>query len=130
MFMEINHLSLLVNDEKEALKFYIGVLGFEIVVDKIESGKRVLIIAPKGQRKNGLILVKADSEEKKALVGNQASSSAFFTLKTDNCLEEARKLKAKGVDFTQEPVEKYGKISAVFLDIYGNLVQMVEKIRP
>ena len=48
-----------------------------------------------------------------------------LSLRTDDCVGQAERLKAKGVVFVKEPARMaYGGIDAVFADTCGNLLNL------
>ena len=101
---KIGHITLLVKDQDEALKFYSQKLGFQKRQDMvIAKNLRWVTISPKGQEDLELTLVVADSEEKRKAVGKQAGDHVFLTLESEDCRKEYKELKAKGVKFYGKP---------------------------
>jgi len=49
-----------------------------------------------------------------------------LVLSVDNCRASYERLHAAGVEFTQEPVDRYGSIDAGFRDPAGNGWKMIE----
>jgi uncharacterized glyoxalase superfamily protein PhnB len=49
-----------------------------------------------------------------------------LVLTVDNCRAAYDRLLGRGVEFTQEPVERYGKVDAGFRDPSGNGWKMIE----
>ena len=49
-----------------------------------------------------------------------------LVLVVDNCLDTYKKMQAAGVEFTQEPVTRYGSTDANFRDPSGNGWKMIE----
>jgi catechol 2,3-dioxygenase-like lactoylglutathione lyase family enzyme len=118
----IGLVSLVVRDYDEALAFYVGVLGFELVEDSFvpEQNKRWVVVAPPGARETRLLLARASNEEQVARVGNQTGGRVFLFLYTDDLRRDHAAYTAKGVHFVRPPVEQpYGSV-AVFEDLYGN----------
>lgn len=114
--------SLVVRDYDEALAFYVGVLGFELVEDSFvsEQNKRWVVVAPPGARETRLLLAQASSDEQAARIGNQTGGRVFLFLYTDDFWRDHATYTAKGVVFVRPPVEQpYGTV-AVFEDVYGN----------
>jgi catechol 2,3-dioxygenase-like lactoylglutathione lyase family enzyme len=120
MSRSIAAVTLLVRDYDEALAFYVGVLGFELVEDTpLPGGKRWVRVAPAGGG-TALLLARAASREQEARVGDQAGGRVWLFLHTDDFLGEYLSLRQRGVRFTELPRhEPYGSV-AVFLDLYGN----------
>ena len=121
----IGYISLVVGDYDEAIDFYTGVLGFEMIEDspsKDRAGreKRWVLVAPPGSRGTKLLLAKALNKEELSRIGNQAGGRVFLFLRTDDFWRDYRLFVSRGVKFAREPREKaYGTV-AVFEDLYGN----------
>ncbi|MFO1107070.1 MAG: VOC family protein [Amaricoccus sp.] len=120
--------SVLVPDYDEALAFYAGVLGFEVVEDtRLDAAKRWVLVAPPGSRETRLLLARAVGPEQRAAVGRQAGGRVFLFLATDDFAGDHARLRARGVRFLEEPrAEAYGWV-AVFEDPFGNRWDLVER---
>ena len=129
MNQRLVQMALVVADYDEAIRFYTGVLGFELVEDtQMSETKRWVVVKPKGAGVFSLLLAKAASEEQKAVVGNQAGGRVFLFLHTDDFWRDYRNLVEKGVDFVRGPSEEaYGTV-AVFKDLYGNLWDLIQPV--
>ena len=129
MQQQIAHIALLVNDYDEAIKFYTEKLQFTLVEDTILSEtKRWVRIAPKGSATFSLLLAKAANEEQQSRVGNQTGGRVFLFLYTDDLHRDHKSMLEKGIIFVREPVtETYGTV-AVFKDLYGNLLDLIEPV--
>jgi catechol 2,3-dioxygenase-like lactoylglutathione lyase family enzyme len=127
MNQRIAHISLVVTDYDEAIKFYTEKLDFALKEDTILSEtKRWVLIAPPGSNECCLLLAKAANDEQKTRVGNQSGGRVFLFLHTDDFWRDYKRMQQKGVDFVREPfVETYGTV-AVFKDLYGNLWDLLE----
>ena len=79
-------ISLLVRDYDEALAFFVGKLGFELVEDTPipAQAKRWVVVAPPGDGGCRLLLARAANEEQRALIGRQAAGRVLLFLHTDN----------------------------------------------
>ena len=120
--------ALVVRDYDEALRFYVGTLGFSLVEDRYipEQDKRWVVVAPPGDAGARLLLARAVNEEQSSRVGNQTGGRVFLFLYTDDFQRDYAAYKAKGVEFVRQPkTEEYG-IVAVFKDLYGNLWDLVQ----
>ena len=124
----ISTVALVVRDYDEALTFFTLVLRFEVVEDRqLSPDKRWLLVAPPGSTGAGLLLAKASSPEQIAHIGDQTGGRVFLFLETSNFLETYSHLKSHGVVFTEQPRhELYGTV-VVFLDLYGNKWDLVER---
>src|SRR5262245_40012756 len=115
--------ALLVRDHDEALAFYVGILGFEVVEDAQLGAKRWVRIRAGGA---GLVLRLATTEAQRARVGDQTGGSVLLFVHTDDFDATLARLVARGVRFTEPPRdEAYGRV-AVFLDLYGNRIDLIE----
>lgn len=123
---EISQLSLVVADYDEAIQFYCGLLGFELLEDSVVSAtKRWVRVRPKGSSGAGLLLAKAVGEEQASRVGNQTGGRVFLFLHTDDFWRDYHEWTAKGVVFLRPPeLQPYGTVS-VFKDLYGNLWDLI-----
>jgi catechol 2,3-dioxygenase-like lactoylglutathione lyase family enzyme len=131
MPQSIGQVALIVREYDEALDFYVGTLGFRLVEDTYipEQDKRWVVVAPPGARESHLLLARAMGEEQLSRVGNQSGGRVFLFLHTDDCWRDFHAYKAKGVVFVREPQEEsYGTV-AVFKDLYGNLWDLLQRIR-
>ena len=120
--------SLVVPDYDEALAFYVGVLGFELVEDTFvpEQNKRWVVVAPPGSTGTRLLIARASTPEQKSRVGSQAGGRVFLFLHTDDFERDYAAYRAKGVTFVREPKdEPYGRV-AVFRDPWGNLWDLIQ----
>jgi catechol 2,3-dioxygenase-like lactoylglutathione lyase family enzyme len=124
---KIGHITLLVKDQDEALKFYTEKLGFQKRQDLPLGNMRWVTVSPKGQTDIELTFVVADTEEKRRAVGKQAGDHVFLTLQTDDCRKEYKALKAKGVKFYGKPEVQQWGVDVVLEDLYGNLFDLVQR---
>ncbi|WP_375435666.1 VOC family protein [uncultured Hymenobacter sp.] len=120
MSQHIGALALLVRDYDEALAYYQNVLGFEVLEDTSQGdGKRWVVVAPAGAATR-LLLAQAATEEQIQQIGNQAGSRVFLFLHTTDFAADYATMRARGVQFLEEPRhESYGSV-VVFQDLYGN----------
>jgi len=126
--MRIDHITLLVKDQDEAANFYIQKLGFKKQEDTVFWGDmRWVTVPPPDQPDLELTLVKADTKDKLKAVGKQAGDRVFLTLETDNCQRDYLALKVKGVKFYGEPTKQPYGIEVVFEDLYGNLIDLIQR---
>jgi catechol 2,3-dioxygenase-like lactoylglutathione lyase family enzyme len=124
----IGYVSLVVGDYDEAIRFYVGTLGFILVEDTYiaSQDKRWVLIAPPGSTETKLLLARAMGPEQASRVGNQTGGRVFLFLHTDDFWRDFEAFKARGVNFVREPKrESYGTV-AVFKDIYGNLWDLLQ----
>ena len=120
--------ALVVRDYDEALQFYLGTLGFELIEDTYiaEQNKRWVVVAPPGAREGRLLLARAVGDEQVSRGGNQTGGRVFLFLNTDDFWRDYRNLVAKGVVFVRGPSEEPFGTVAVFKDLYGNLWDLIQ----
>jgi catechol 2,3-dioxygenase-like lactoylglutathione lyase family enzyme len=130
----IGHVTFLVRDYDEAIAYFTGALGFDLVEDTAQSEvKRWVLVRPPGSGGTCLLLAKASTPEQKARVGDQTGGRVAFFLHTDDFWRDYRAMQARGVRFEEEPREEAYGIVAVFQDLYGNrwdLLQLHDGSRP
>ena len=128
MTQSLAHIALVVQDYDEAIAFYVGTLGFELVDDKYqpEQDKRWVVVKPAGPGGCSIVLARAINDRQRAFVGDQAGGRVFLFLRTDDFWRDHSGLTEKGVRFVRPPaVHEYGTV-AVFEDLYGNLWDLIE----
>ena len=125
----IGAIALVIPDYDEALAFYAGTLGFDIVEDtSLTPTKRWVLVAPKGSTGTRLLLARADGESQSAAIGNQAGGRVFLFLHTDDFVRDYTAMRAAGVVFLETPrSEPYGKV-AVFQDPFGNKWDLIKHV--
>lgn len=121
----IELVSLVVDDYDEAIGFFVGVLGFELIDDSpsvTSDGarkKRWVVVRPPGAQ-TALLLARADGDRQEAFVGDQHGGRVGFFLRVDDFDAAYERMQAAGVTFEGVPrSESYGRI-VVFRDIAGN----------
>ena len=120
--------SLVVPDYDDALAFYVGVLGFELVEDTFvaEQNKRWVVVAPPGSTGTRLLIARASTPEQASRIGNQTGGRMFLFLNTDDFQRDFDAYRGRGVTFVREPKdEPYGRV-AVFRDPWGNLWDLIQ----
>lgn len=129
MNQRLVQVAIVVADYDEAIRFYAGVLGFELVEDtQMSETKRWVVVKPKGAGVFTLLLAKAANDDQKAVIGRQAGGRVFLFLHTDDFWRDYRNLVQKGVDFVRGPAEEeYGTVG-VFKDLYGNLWDLIQPV--
>lgn len=128
MNQSLGLVSLVVRDYDEALAFFVGTLGFRLVEDTFvpEQSKRWVVVSPPGAVESRLLLARASTPDQKSRVGAQTGGRVFLFLYTDDFWRDYDAFQAKGVEFVREPKEEpYGTV-AVFLDLYGNMWDLLQ----
>ncbi len=125
--LHLAHLTLVVEDYDDAIRFYTEKLHFTLLEDTpLSATKRWVLVAPKGSTGCSLLLAKAANEEQAGRIGNQTGGRVFLFLYTDDFWRDYQDMLENNVTFVREPVEEiYGTV-AVFEDLYGNLWDLLE----
>ncbi len=124
MGMRIELVTVIVTDYDEAIAFFTGALGFDLVEDSpslTNDGrpKRWVVVRPPGGQA-GILLARADGPVQEAAAGNQLAGRVGFFLRVDDFDAAHARMTAAGVEFVTAPrAEPYGRV-AVFRDIAGN----------
>lgn len=133
MLTTISHSAVFVTDQDEALEFYVGKLGFAVSADVDLGFMRWLTVSPPGDADRHLLLEvpgppsmdDASAQQIRELLAKGALGLAFV-LETDDCRASFEALKAKGVEFTQEPTEHFYGIDSGFRDPFGNHIRLTQ----
>lgn len=116
----MGYVALVVDDYDRAIEYYTDKLGFTLVEDTPQPGKRWVVVTPNPDSDCNLLLARASNEKQENFIGNQCGGRVFLFLQTDDFWRDYTAMKAKGVEFCQEPrEEEYGTV-VVFEDLYGN----------
>lgn len=121
-----------VRDQDEALAFYVDKLGFPVHMDVRNGDYRWLTVKSSGQPSFQLGLFKpgllvhdtATAQTLQAMVAKGAMPP--LVLEVDDCRTTYDRLLAAGVEFTQEPIDRYGAVDAGFRDPSGNGWKMTQ----
>jgi catechol 2,3-dioxygenase-like lactoylglutathione lyase family enzyme len=132
MINALSHSFIWVLDQDEALDFYVGKLGFEIHTDAQLEFMRWLTVNVPGHPEHELVLMVPGppaldpdtAEEVKQLLGKGAG--AGFIVTTDDCRATYDELVAKGVEFNEEPVERFYGIDVGLRDPFGNPLRITQ----
>jgi uncharacterized glyoxalase superfamily protein PhnB len=125
-----------VHDQDEALAFYTEKLGMEVRADvtMAELGNfRWLTVGPAGQEDIAIVLMAIpgapvmDSDtagQVRELMAKGFAGTVFLT--TDDVQASYEELKARGVEFTEEPEERPYGIDSGFRDPSGNAFRLTQ----
>lgn len=120
--------TLAVADYDEAIAWFTGVLGFELLEDTPRgNGKRWVRVAPARDGAGAtLLLARADGDAQRARIGDATGGRVAFFLHTDDFHRDFNAMHARGVRFLESPREEnYGTV-AVFEELYGNRWDLLE----
>jgi len=121
-----------VRDQDEALQFYVGKLGFEVHTDVKNGDYRWLTVSHPDQPTFQLGLFRPQApivDEATSQALNEAVAKGAMpplVLVVEDCRGAYDAMKARGVEFTQEPIERFGSVDSSFRDPSGNGWKMVE----
>ena len=124
-----------VRDQDEALEFYVGKLGMRVHTDAKNGDYRWLTVQHPEQPSFQLGLYVPQpptvdvetAKELRAIVAKGAMPPLVMVV--DNCQATYETLKARGVEFTQEPIKRFGSCDASFRDPSGNGWKLIEARR-
>ena len=133
MYTAISHSAVFVLDQDEALDFYVGKLGLEVHTDVDMGFMRWLTVSVPGQPEREILLERpgppahddATAEQVRELVTKGATGLGFI-LTTDDCRRTYDELVAKGVEFTQEPVDRFYGVDCGLRDPFGNNIRITQ----
>ncbi|MBB3677559.1 VOC family protein [Modestobacter versicolor] len=121
--MPLPLVTLVVDEYDPAIRFFVDVLGFELVEDSPSTTndgrpERWVVVRPPGAE-TGLLLARADLHQAH-VVGEQVADRVGFFLRVDDFAATHDRMVAAGVEFVSEPrTEPYGRV-VVFRDLAGN----------
>ncbi|MEO3746295.1 VOC family protein [Plantactinospora sp. B5E13] len=124
--MRINVTSVLVDDQAKALAFYTEKLGFIKKTDLPAGEARWLTVVSPADPDGVELVLEPDGHPaagpfKAALV---ADGIPFTQFAVEDVYAEVERLKALGVEFTQEATDLGPVVTAVLDDTCGNLIQI------
>lgn len=132
MSQGVSVVGLYVRDQDEALAFYVEKLGFRVHTDVRNGDYRWLTVQHPDQASFQLglfapgppVLDSATAQTLRAIVAKGAMPP--LVLAVDDCRTAYERLRVQGVEFTQEPTDRYGSVDASFRDPSGNGWKMIE----
>ena len=132
MTQGVQVVGLYVRDQEEALAFYVGKLGFRVHTDVKNGDFRWLTVQHPEQPSFQLglfvpgppVLDAATAQTVRAMVAKGAMPP--LVLVVNDCRAACERMRAQGVEFTQEPVDRYGTVDAGFRDPSGNGWKMLQ----
>jgi len=124
-----------VRDQDEALAFYVDQLGLRVHTDVRNGDYRWLTVQHPDQPSFQLGLFRPgppvhDATTAQALQAVVAKGAMPpLVMVVDDCRATCERLRAKGVEFTQEPEDRYGTVDAGFRDPSGNGWKLIQARR-
>ena len=134
MLKAITHTQIWVLDQDEALDFYVGKLGFEVNTDADLEFMRWLTINLPGDPDREILLevpkaapyMDEDTAEQIRDLLSKGAVGVAMILSTDDCRATYEELRSKGVEFTEEPVERFYGTDCALRDPFGNHIRITE----
>ncbi len=133
--IKIANAQLWVHDQDEALAFYTDKLGMEVRTDVTlpEMNFRWLAVGPAGQPDIAIVLMlipgppamdAETAEQTRNLMAKGFAGTIFLT--TEDCHASYEELKARGVEFVEQPEERPYGIDSGFRDPSGNHIRLTQ----
>jgi predicted enzyme related to lactoylglutathione lyase len=119
-------------DQEEALDFYVGKLGMEVKADADLGNMRWLTVGVPGDNRQILLELPGGpwqdartAQQVRELV-TKGAGGGWIGFTTDDCKKTYESLKAKGVEFTQEPVTRGYGTDVGLRDPFGNNIRITQ----
>lgn len=133
MLTRITHTFIYVLDQEEALEFYVGKLGMVLHTDADLGPMRFLTLNFPEQPdvELGLMLPgppaydAGTADEVRELLAKGAASAGMI-FHADDCQATYEKLRAEGIEFTQEPTERFYGTDCALRDPFGNAIRFTQ----
>jgi catechol 2,3-dioxygenase-like lactoylglutathione lyase family enzyme len=129
--VSISHVWVL--DQDAALDFYVNKLGLEVRSDQNLGFMRWLTVGVAGDQGREILLelpgppsVDAQASEQIRELVSKGATGFTVGFTTDDCRQTYETLLARGVEFTQEPVERDYGIDIGLRDPFGNHIRIVQ----
>jgi uncharacterized glyoxalase superfamily protein PhnB len=134
--IKLSNAQLWVHDQDEALEFYTKRVGMEVRADVTvaELGNfRWLTVGPAGQPDISIVLMAIPgppvmdaqtADEVKRLMAKGFAGTVFLT--TEDIYSDYEQLKARGVEFSEQPEERPYGIDSGFRDPSGNSLRLTQ----
>lgn len=132
MKQTVSVVGIYVRDQEEAVAFYVGRLGFEIHTDVINGGYRWLTVHHPDQPAFQLGLFRPQpptvDEATAATISEIVAKGAMppLVMTVEDCRAAHARFAAAGVEFTQDPIARFGSVDASFRDPSGNGWKLIE----
>ena len=131
MLTSISCSHLFVLDQDEALEFYVGVLGLQVHTDADLGFMRWLTVSVPGEPGRQILLERpgppamdeATAERARELL-TKGAAGGWLMFSTEDARATYEDLKAKGVEFTSEPIEQPYGIDFGLRDPFGNHIRI------
>jgi predicted enzyme related to lactoylglutathione lyase len=133
MLTNVRLSSIFVLDHEQALDFYVGKLGLEVQTDADLGFMRWLTVIVPGESDREILLEKpgppamddATTEQVRELV-SKGATAGWIGFTVDDCQKVYEDLKARGVEFTEEPTQRDYGIDCGGRDPFGNAFRIMQ----
>ena len=132
MSQGVQVMGLYVRDQDEAVEFYVGKLGFRVHTDARNGNYRWLTVQHPEQPSFQLGLFAPEQPQLDAATVQSVREIVAkggmppLVLVVADCRAAYERLRTRGVEFTQEPIARYGNVDASFRDPSGNGWKMLQ----
>ena len=133
MYNGINMSHIFVLDQDKALDFYVNKLGLEVSNDMDLGFMRWLTVRVPGQPGRDVLLempgppaMDDDTAAKVRELVTKGATGFTLGLTTDDCQKTYETLKARGVEFTQEPTARFYGTDIGIRDPFGNHIRITQ----
>jgi predicted enzyme related to lactoylglutathione lyase len=126
--MKIKIMTLFVDDQEKALRFYTEVLGFTKKTDFSQGLYRWLTVTSPEDPQGPELQLALDNNPaakayQQAMFEQRQPAAMFFT---DNIKADYERIKSKGADFTMPPTDVTASTIAMLNDTSGNFIQLTQ----
>jgi len=123
-------------DQQEALDFYVGKLGLEVKNDIDLGFMRWLTVGAPGDAREILLEIPGPPSVDEGTAGQvrevvtKGAGGGWIGFQTDDCRKTYEELSAKGVEFTEEPTDRFYGIDCALRDPFGNAIRINQPFAP
>ncbi|MGH8835851.1 MAG: VOC family protein [Actinomycetes bacterium] len=125
--MRIGLVSLFVDDQEKARKFYTEAVGLQVKTDAPYGPEErwITVVSPEDPDGVEVTLHVSDDAARAFQQAAKAAGRPSLSLSTDDAQRDYERLRANGVEFAMPPTRMdYGGTDAVFDDTCGNLINL------
>ena len=127
MITGVRHVSVLVEDYDEALRWYTEKLGLEPRLDgSMAQGYRFVTVGVTGQDVEIVLHKPFGDTRVRDLIQANMNVQHGLVFGSDHCRKDTEELRRRGVNITQGPEDVPWGVQTVFQDLYGNSHVLVE----
>jgi catechol 2,3-dioxygenase-like lactoylglutathione lyase family enzyme len=120
-------ITIVVPDYQEAIDYYVNILGFLLLENKVMSTtKNWVVVSPGINSSCKILLAKAADQRQIEAIGNQTGGRVGFFMHTSNLNQYYTRLKDHQVKIIREPSDESFGTVFVFQDKYGNLWDLIQ----